>query len=86
MFHIYSQTYPLEPNAIDIDTAAGLILRIPTLLPCNICANHALEYIKERKHLLGIITANRYNLSKFFVDFHNTVNKRLGKPQHVVKL
>lgn len=80
MFHIFAKTYPENPNAIDIDTASGLIMRIPTMLPCSTCSGHALTYIRKHYPNLEKITSCRKELCKFFSDFHNTVNLRLGKP------
>ena len=52
---------------------------ICVMLPCENCANHATAYIESKHHELDDIVSSRSNLFKFFWEFHNTVNRRLGK-------
>jgi hypothetical protein len=46
-------------------------------LPCPSCSQHAMETLQSA-HLDRIKT--RENLKRFFLEFHNLVNKRLKKP------
>jgi hypothetical protein len=54
---------------------------IPTLrtlldnLPCRVCVKHAQAYVKNHP----IPTNSAKDLTKYFFDLHNDVNKRLGK-------
>lgn len=46
-------------------------------LPCSICANHAINYLKK----LRVKNVNtKKDFIKIYFDFHNEVNLRLGKP------
>lgn len=62
-----------------------IIIGIPVLIPCETCKEHATNYIEEHKHKLMEICKTKKDLFKFFVDFHNFVNKRLGKKLLVMK-
>ena len=50
------------------------IIEMPRDLPCKICRNHAIEYIRDNPPEL---TANPFYWSW---QFHNAVNLRKGKP------
>ena len=50
---------------------------LPLMIPCADCANHAVEYISRSD--LDKAVVDRESLFKYFVDFHNHVNKKLGK-------
>lgn len=54
---------------------------LPEMLPCQKCAGHAREFVDQHAPHKEHICASRENLVKFFVDFHNSVNDRSGKPQ-----
>ena len=58
----------------------GVIIGIPTLLPCQNCSEHATAYIEKHYDQLDNICSSKENLFKFFVDFHNNVNERYNKP------
>ena len=51
--------------------------RISTNLPCPECSQHATQYI-SRINPAAIKT--KTNLKTLFVEFHNAVNQRKGKP------
>ena len=68
-----------------IPPAAGekywnFIEAIPLLLPCGACAEHARAFIQSQAPYKYNIIATRFNLCTFFVNFHNQVNARSGKP------
>jgi hypothetical protein len=46
-------------------------------LKCAKCNKHALAYIEQNPYIL----TSREDFFRWTVDFHNTVNERLGKPQ-----
>ena len=58
----------------------GFITAIPIMLPCPECSAHANAYIQKRMPEMTRIVSGRNELFKFYVDFHNEVNKRLRKP------
>ena len=51
------------------------------MLPCVECSRHANKYISSRYHELDDICSSKHKLFTFFVDFHNKVNARFGKPE-----
>lgn len=53
---------------------------LPEILPCKNCSQHAREYVDSNARYRDQICASRDNLVRFFVDFHNSVNQRTGKP------
>jgi len=50
-----------------------LIRNLPKIVPCPECREHSKRYLKAHP-----ITKST-NLLRWGIDFHNTVNKRLGK-------
>ncbi len=82
MFHLSSFNYPLNASSIVANQTKQFILGIPYMLPCEDCRSHALSYINSRYSELDTITSGRVFLFKFFVDFHNAVNKRLNKAEY----
>jgi len=49
------------------------------MLPCIECKEHANRYIAEHDASLHTICKTRESLFKFYVDFHNSVNRRKNK-------
>ena len=81
ILHNSSVRYPEKATNIWKERMKGFILGIPVMLPCEKCAIHATAYIEKNKEKLDQIVSNRENLFNFFVDFHNHVNRRHGKPE-----
>jgi FAD-linked sulfhydryl oxidase len=73
--------YPSLANPLCIERMKNFILAIPIMIPCHTCKDHALAYIEIHKDYLDMMCSGRDKLFKFFVDFHNYVNKRLNKPE-----
>jgi hypothetical protein len=59
----------------------GFIEGLALMLPCKACSAHAQAYVDNARPFKDQIVSNRGNLIQFFVDFHNSVNARLGKPE-----
>ena len=51
------------------------------MIPCDKCQDHATAHIEANWNRLDDVVSGRDNLFKFFVDFHNRVNKRYNKPE-----
>jgi Erv1 / Alr family len=58
----------------------GFIDGLPEMLPCKDCSQHARHFVEHSRPYKDSICSSRENLFKFFVDFHNYVNQRQGKP------
>ena len=48
-------------------------------LPCSICRNHGLSYLKENK------LPREEEFFNFWIKFHNKVNRKKKKPEHKKK-
>lgn len=59
------------------DDILPFIHNISTNLPCPVCTEHAKKYFMHNK-LYSI--RNKEDLKILFLNFHNNVNERLGKP------
>lgn len=80
--HTMSLVYPDRADAAQRKAAFDWIVAMGTLLPCPICAsNWATETDELRTVALRErILAGRASLSRYLVDVHNRVNRRIGKP------
>lgn len=54
---------------------------IPLMTPCGVCQPHASKYIRDHDAELREAIKTRDGMFEWFVDFHNFVNARNGKPQ-----
>lgn len=73
--------YPEHAGPLHIERMKNFILAIPIMLPCTTCKEHATAFIDKHRKKLDTICSGKDLLFKFFVDFHNQVNKRYGKPE-----
>lgn len=78
--HTSSAHYPVSPDNDTKNATKSFIMSLPFTLPCVSCKHHAIMWVNAHKHKLDTIVQSRDSLFKFYVDFHNYVNKRLGKP------
>jgi hypothetical protein len=83
--HNASANYPVKASLWCAQRMKGYILGIPVTLPCESCSDHATAFIESKRDKLDYIVSGRAPLFEFFVEFHNFVNKRLGKPIVSVK-
>ena len=72
--------YPVDASDFYAERMKGFILGIPIMVPCEKCKIDSYEYIESNKYMLDDVCKHRSNLKKFFIDFHNHVNIKLGKP------
>ena len=70
--------YPKNASKFWSNRMKNFIQGIPVMLPCEKCSNHAAAYIESKEDIINEAVKNKDKLFKFFVDFHNSVNKRLG--------
>jgi hypothetical protein len=78
--HISSVYYPINASRIVKERMKGRILSLPYELPCEECRSHCLSFIETKYKELDDIVSGREKLVQFYLDFHNAVNKRHGKP------
>jgi len=78
--HVSAAHYPLEASPLVRERTKGRILAIPYEISCRECMTHASAFIESKKDKLDEIVSGRHALGKFYVDFHNKVNERHGKP------
>ena len=73
--------YPVKATPVISNRMKGFIMGLPYMIPCQNCMTHAQSHIENNYDNLDEICSGRDNLFKFFVDFHNYVNKRYGKQE-----
>jgi hypothetical protein len=79
--HNSAAHYPINASPLVKQRMKGRILAIPYEISCRTCQPHASAYIETLSDdKLDAIVNGRDNLFRFYVDFHNSVNQRLGKP------
>ena len=72
--------HTLTANALNTEQRRSAIWVIKTLvanIKCNVCLEHGSKYIKD--HPLDDLEYNAEKLFKWTYDFHDSVNKRLGR-------
>ena len=74
--HTITFTYPNYPSVKEQRMYRRTITLIGKTLPCSICRQDYLHYLQ--KHPPDM--TSRYTFSKYMVDLHNDVNKKLNKP------
>jgi hypothetical protein len=70
--------YPLNPSEPTKVRMKWFIRGFPLMIPCLTCRDHATGMIEISN--LDYVVASREALAYFFIEMHNTVNKRLGRP------
>lgn len=73
--------YPIHASPITKERMKQYIAGMPVMIPCETCKEHATAHIENNYNNLDQICSGRQSLFNFFVDFHNKVNKRYGKPE-----
>ena len=74
--HTLAINYPEVPTEQDRARAFINLWTLITDLPCDVCRNHATEHVK--RYPPNMSGSQAYQ--KWWIQFHNTVNHRLGKP------
>lgn len=76
--HNASIAYYDNPNETARSMMKNFIRSIPVIVPCTKCKEHAHAYIRTQN--LDKAVKNRKNLFDFFLQFHNYVNAKGGRP------
>ena len=80
--HVASWTYPVVPTETQRREMFTFLHAFAAVLPCMLCREHWQRYLRETlpdatsPHL-----ASREALTRYLVDAHNDVNRRLGKAE-----
>lgn len=77
LMNMYAFSFPIQPSAEQIQGAKQFFESIGYLFPCENCQFH---YRQMFYSSFPFHTCTRETLSRWVVDIHNQVNKRLGKP------
>lgn len=80
--HITTLSYPDDPTIQELDAAASSISALRYTLPCNTCKIHTNNILDDmdfegNKH---VYLQSKTSFIDWGIDFHNEVNKQLGKP------
>lgn len=76
LFHTMAAYYPEKPTNEEQLQMKNLINSLARFYPCETCAKDFKKDIKENPPR----TENRLELSRWWCNMHNKVNKKLGKP------
>jgi hypothetical protein len=78
--HSVTFTYPEKPTQDDKDRVKAFFAIMPFFLPCSVCGMH---FVKEQTDmpLTEEVLSSMDTLSHWLVDVHNSVNRRLKKPE-----
>jgi len=79
VLHTITFDYPEHPTPEEHERYSQFFHSLKYVLPCGACRKHFAHGI-ETKYPIEPALKNRDTLSRWLVDFHNTVNKRLDKP------
>lgn len=78
--HVVSFTYPNAPNDEQRSNAFNFLKSVSQMLPCKRCREEWTEYIsKHLSHPDSDHLESKASFSRFLVDGHNFVNRRLQK-------
>jgi hypothetical protein len=75
VMHTFSFSYPISPSNVEKQAASNFYNSIGILIPCKECSNHCLQYVKINPPNVN----SKDDLIDWVYNFHNEVNKRLGK-------
>lgn len=77
LLHKLSFSYLIKPSDENKTLIYHFLIKTLTKIPCSICSKHYTNYINKCK--LEKIYNTKLSLILFFIDLHNTINKRNNK-------
>jgi hypothetical protein len=78
--HAISFAYPEDPSPEHKEAALNMFSSLQLLLPCGECCSHYCSTFQRSE--LSSHLHSREAFSKWLVEFHNQVNRRLKKPEY----
>lgn len=81
--HNAAVAYYDKPNEVAKTMMKNFIASIPVIIPCVKCKEHAHAYIRQQN--LDHAVQNRKFLFDFFLQFHNYVSAKGGRPAMSLK-
>jgi hypothetical protein len=79
--HAVTFNYPGQPSAEDIQRMREFFALIPFMIPCPACGLHFARALRETHPMTSQVLASQESLTRWLVDVHNAVNRRLEKPE-----
>ena len=76
--HIISFNYPVNPTKEQQKNYHDYLMSLQQVLPCKYCRDNFSKNLKSAGYSLACLK-DRNSMSRFMFDFHNEVNKMLGK-------
>ena len=81
--HISALYYPEKPNKKIQQECKNFINSLSVMLPCPKCKIHYNNFI-NKQNVVDNACLNKLNLMSFFVELHNEINHRNGKPKYSI--
>jgi hypothetical protein len=78
ILHTTSFNYPVKPTELDKKHYADWFISFQYTLPCVYCRDNFKNNLKQAKFSMSVMK-NRSTFSRFIYEFHNCINKMLGK-------
>jgi FAD-linked sulfhydryl oxidase len=78
--HVFAHNYPDTPSRERRDGCASFLQGLPSMLPCNLCAEHFQEFVNTYQTSPEQICSSGPKLREFLCEAHNNVNYGTGKP------
>ncbi len=75
VMHTFSFAYQPNPSNNEKQAAFNFYTSLGPLIPCKTCSQHCLEYLRDNPPRVN----TRDELILWVFNFHNEVNRRLGK-------
>ena len=80
ILHIGSLAMDANISEQDARKYWNFIEGIPMILPCKMCSKDAQKFVDINRHRWRTICSSKERLIEFFIEFHNQVNMKQGKP------
>lgn len=79
--HNGARHYPNNPSNTTMIGMKKFIQGLPYIIPCYDCSEHTKKFINSKTNSdINDSVSSKEKLFEFYVDLHNSVNYKLGKP------